>query len=189
MWLDKLKVSYLYKRVLLVNDSLLLGINGIDKMKNSIKKMRARDLDVWAHWDSTEINYHFVGTPIEIKNNVILPLINFLNETLPKCNTKMDFVFILETQLINYFKLYGFKMEPIIREEYYLGNDKLPQCPSHNPNYLEKWINLDDAFAIKWKYVLPHLKNKKTSPELNYLLRYLNTGDNIMDTVFIDITN
>ena len=61
MWLDKLNVCYLYKRVLLVNDSLLLGINGIDKMKNSIEKMRSMDLDVWGHWDSTEINYHFVA--------------------------------------------------------------------------------------------------------------------------------
>ena len=190
MWLDKLNVCYLYKRVLLVNDSLLLGINGIDKMKNSIEKMRSMDLDVWGHWDSTEINYHFVGTPIEIKNNVIIPLINFISETLPKCNNKMDYIHVLETQLIKHLKLHEFKMDVVIKEEYISENDIIRAvCPSHNPRYLERWINLDDAFAIKWKYVLPHLKGKNTSPEFNYLLRYLNTGDNIMDNIFPDIIN
>jgi hypothetical protein len=189
MWLDKLPKCYSYQRILLINDSLLLGINGIDKMRNSIEKMRAKDLDVWAHWDSTEIDYHFVGTPIEIKTNVILPLINFLKETLPKCNNKMEYIFVLETQLIKHFKLYGFKMETIIKEYYIIQNDSTPKCPSHNPRYLERWINLDDAFAIKWKYVLPHLKGKNTSPELNYLLRYLNTGDNIIDSIFPEIIN
>ena len=172
IWAANLPKCYKYKYIMMINDSLLLGINGIEKMKNSIEKMRSMDLDVWGHWDSTEVTYHFMCIPIEIKNNAIDSYISFMNQVLPECNTRVDYILKLETQITEYLKNNGFKMDVVIKQEYILESSVIPQCPTHNPRYLEKWINLDDAFAIKWKYVLPHLKGKNTSPEFNYLLRY-----------------
>lgn len=68
-------------------------------------------------------------------------------------------------------------------------------CPSHNPMLLKYWINNNESFAIKWKYVINYLEYKNIeSPYFKYLLRYLLTGDNVYKfegdgTVFIKSTS
>ena len=50
-------------------------------------------------------------------------------------------------------------------------------CPSHNPLNISSWLNNDNAFAVKWKWILPYLKtNNITSGYFKHLLRYIHIG-------------
>ena len=201
IWLDGLKKCEKYDRILLVNDSLILGINGIENMKKSINKIRNKNFDLWGHWSSSDLTYHYVGTPIEIKKNLRNELILFIEENLPKCNSGMDFIINIETKMIQYFKNKGYSTGVIFEEEYILRNisnltvrgrrllfNRLVRrrgaalhnyvCPSHNPALLRFWIYNKNAFAIKWKYVLPYLLFKNiVNPFFNYQLKYLHTSE------------
>ncbi len=182
IWLSGLHKCSKYERILLLNDSLILGINGINNMRQSIATMRNKDIDLWGHWDSSEIMYHYIGTPIEIKQGVRKDLISFIEENLPKCNTGWDFVIHIETKMIAHLTGLGYKTDVIIKENMILSQyfvyKKYISCPSHNPCFLKKWIHLPVSFAIKWKYVLPYLLfNNITHPFFNYLLRFLHTSE------------
>ena len=78
--------------------------------------------------------------------------------------------------MIEYFKSNGYTTGVIFEEKYInhkYGEHKFT-CPSHNPALLKYWIYNENAFAIKWKYVLPYLlfQNIK-NPFFNYQLKYL----------------
>jgi hypothetical protein len=179
IWLDGLnKLNNRYQWIMLINDSLLLGINGIDNMRDTINKMRNLDIDLWGHWDSYEINYHYVGVPIEFKYKLVNDLIIFLKAKLKTCKKKMDYVFNIETQLVVYLQKLNYKMTTVIKTKQY---DELKYtCPTHNPLLLKTWINNIDTFAVKWKYIISYLEYKNiVSPYFKYLLRYLLTGDNV----------
>ena len=180
MWLSGLEKCENYERILLINDSLILGINGIENMRNSIQKMRNKNFDLWGHWSSNEINYHYIGSPIEIKQCVRNDLILFIKNNAPQCNNGWDFIINIETKMIEYFKNNGYTTGVIFEEEYILRECKNRNfsCPSHNPSLLRFWINNEDAFAIKWKYVLPYILFKNiTNPFFNYQLKYLHTAE------------
>tara|TARA_R110001592_G_scaffold18816_3_gene77638 strand:+ start:5261 stop:7135 length:1875 start_codon:yes stop_codon:yes gene_type:complete len=177
IWRYGLMLAKKYDNILLINDSLILGINGIENMRNSIKKMRSQNFDLWGHWSSTEVSYHYVGTPIELKGTSIDLLLDFMNRVLPQCKNKMDYIRKLETKLVLFFKHRKMKTGVIFEQRNILLN-RMIVCPSHNPFLLHRWIDNKDAFAIKWKYTLPYLlyKNIK-NPFFNYLLRYLHTDE------------
>lgn len=180
MWLSGLKKCENYERILLINDSLIIGINGIENMRKSIEKMRNKNFDLWGHWSSTEVNYHYVGTPIEIKQCLRNDFILFIENNAPQCNNGWDFVLNLETKMIEHFKNKGYSTGVIFEEEYILREKKNLKiaCPSHNPSLLIFWVNDKNAFAIKWKYVLPYLLFKNiTNSFFNYQLRYLHTSE------------
>jgi len=184
VWLFGLHKCHDYERILLLNDSLILGINGIENMKKSIDIMRNKDIDLWGHWDSSELNYHYVGTPIEIKQCLLPYLINFLESILPTCKYEEDYIRKIETQIVNNVRKLGYKTDVILKEtdilnKYYKYKKNGPICcPSHYPSLLKHWIYKDCSFAIKWKYVLPHLLfNQIKHPFFNYLLRFLWTSE------------
>ena len=182
IWLDGLKKSSKYDNILLVNDSLLLGINGIENMRRSINNLRNKNVDIWGHWSSHEINYHYVGTPIEIKQKVRLELINFIDKNILLCKHKNDFILNIETKLIQYFKNNGYKTYVLLEENdicFKVKNYKKTfSCISHNPFLLKFWLSDSNAFAVKWKYILPYLLyNNITSSFLNFQLKYLHTSE------------
>ena len=183
IWLKALNNCDNYKRILLINDSLILGINGIENMRNSIDIMRNKDIDLWGHWDSSEINYHYIGTPIEIKQSVRKDLIKFIENNIYDCADGCDFVIKIETKMIEYLINIGYKTDCIIKETniVYKYYNKNISCPSHNPFLLKEWIYLPTSFAIKWKYILPYLLFKNIKhPFFNYLLRYLHTSQELL---------
>ena len=63
--------------------------------------MRATS-DFWGHWESNEVEWHIVGTPIEFKYNMIQEVTEFIKNTLPLCSNKMDFIFKLEVKFAKY---------------------------------------------------------------------------------------
>ena len=91
----------------------------------------------------------------------------------------MDYVFNVETQLITYFQKLNYTMSTVIKMKDIPNYQEHP-CPSHNPMLLKYWINNNETFAIKWKYVISYLEYKNlVSPYFKYLLRYILTGENI----------
>jgi hypothetical protein len=76
-----LKNNNKYSHVFLLNDSIILPINGIENFGNTILKMRETS-DFWGHWESNEIEWHLVGTPIEFKFSMINDVINFINSSI-----------------------------------------------------------------------------------------------------------
>ena len=180
VWLSGLKQCEKYERILFMNDSLILGINGIENMRNSIQKMRNKNYDLWGHWSSTEVRNHYVGTPIEIKQCLRNEMISFIELNIPKCNNGWDFVVNLETKMVEYCQNKGYATGVIIEESDILREFKNRNftCPSHNPSLLRFWINNEDAFAIKWKYVLPYLLFSNIKHHFfNYQLKYLHTAE------------
>jgi len=173
IWLDALQKESIktYNWIMLLNDSVLLGINGIENMRNTIINMRNCS-DVWAHWDSYEVNYHYIGTPMEIKNIVIDKFIYFLKSIIPTCKKKVDYILKIETKIIQYLKQNGFKTNCVIKVKE--GNNAV------NPLILKKWINNPETFAFKWKYHISYLRDDNIkSSYFKYLLRYLLTGNNV----------
>ena len=184
IWRHGLTLAKNYENILLINDSLILGINGIENMRNSIKKMRSQNFDLWGHWSSSDISYHYVGTPVELKGTSIDLLLDFMNRVLPKCKKRMDYVKKLETKLVLFFQSRKLKTGVILEEKKILSSSEVTNLYFVNPYSLNNWINNKNAFAIKWKYMLPFLLYKNIQhPFFNYLLRYLHTDEyNLFDS-------
>ena len=163
--------NIIYDWILLINDSLLFPINGVQNMKNTILNMRI-DSDFWGHWDSNEVSWHIVGTPIEFKYDLLDDVIYFIKKNILISNSRWDYIEKIETKFAQYLTDKGYKYNVLIKSSDY-GNYC---CPSHNPYLINKWINNINSFAIKWKYSISYLKNTIVSQEFNYLTRYLYYG-------------
>ena len=176
IWLDGLKniKNNNYEWIFLINDSLLFPINGNDNFKNTINTMR-EDSDFWGHWDSDEISWHIVGTPIEFKAIMIDTVINFIDNNIIKCNQEYDYINIIETKFAQNMIDNGYKYKVVINTNTITDKHNIP-CPSHNPYLIKQWINNKNAFAIKWKYCISYLNNNIVSNEFNYLTRFLHYG-------------
>jgi len=165
-----------YEWIFFINDSVILPINGINNFKKTINNMRSTS-DIWSHWESNEIKYHAIGTLIEFNIKVIPSLINFLNEKLNKTNyTKEYFIYEVEVCIIEYLISLGFKYNSVIK----LNTLNIPSntlCPIFNPIIINQWINREETFAIKWKYMLNYINNNDNQI-FNYLVRYLHFGSN-----------
>lgn len=179
MWLDGCKQlrtqSNNYDWVTLINDSMLIGINGIGNMQETIHEMENKDLDFWGHWDSSEISYHIMSSLYVLKYNVIDYYIRFCDEFLISCKTKQDIILRCETKFTLYLNANGFKSEAVIQETSYPLVKKIP-TPSHNPVNIGYWINNKRAFGIKWKYVLANLADKLLNNEFKERLKLIHIG-------------
>uniref|UniRef100_A0A6C0AGT4 Rhamnan synthesis protein F n=1 Tax=viral metagenome TaxID=1070528 RepID=A0A6C0AGT4_9ZZZZ len=176
--IDLFKLKYKY--LLFTNDSVIFPINGIEQFQKIIQKQREKS-DIWGHWNSQEIQLHFVGTLIELKIDILIDaFFNFLNLNIKDYETskkdKMYYIFNVEVKLLEYFKNLGYKTSSILdyKKFNYIGH-----ISPFNPDNFYKWLKDPDCFAIKWKYMcnyinLEYFKN----PNLNYLLRYLHFGPN-----------
>lgn len=164
-------ISYVF----LLNDSILLPIHGVENFKNTIKKMR-NTCDFWGHWDSNEIEWHIVGTPIEFKYNMINDVVQFIEDKIKICDSNSDkynYVKNMEVKFATHLKNKGYKHNVVIDVN---TLDRTLICPPFNPGNIYKWINNLDSFGIKWKYMISYLNQKNVSSELNYLTRYLYYG-------------
>ena len=172
-----------YEWILLLNDSILLPINGLINFQNTITNMR-KNCNFWGHWDSNKIRYHSISSINEYNINLIDDLLNFYRNKLNNniCS-KSYFIFELETKQTKYLinKGYIYKcvvpidtiiIDPINIYSYFYIN--------FNPNVFIQWINREEVFAIKWKYMLNYINNKNINNQiLNYLIRYIYFGSYI----------
>lgn len=167
---ENVNTSYVF----LLNDSIILPIHGIENFKNTITKMR-NTCDFWGHWDSNEIEWHIIGTPIEFKYNMIHDIVQFIEDKIKLCtNTdKHFFIHNVEVKFAKYLIDKGYKHNVVINVN--TLNQKLT-CPVFHPGNIYKWINNPDSFGIKWKYMISYLNQNTVCPELNYLTRYLHYG-------------
>ena len=161
--------------IFLLNDSIILPINGIDRFKNTIQKMR-NTCDFWGHWDSNEIEWHIIGTPIEFKYNMIHDVVQFIEEKIKICDSNSDkhnYIYNMEVKFATHLKNKGYKHGVVINVNTLEQN---VLCPVFNPVNIDKWIKNPNSFAIKWKYMISYLKKNMVTPELNYLTRFLYYG-------------
>ena len=161
-----------YEWVLFINDSLLLGINGIDNFENNINVMRNSGCDFWGQWETKHVNLHLVGTPIEFKIKCLNEIINFITNTLPLCKSENDYIIKLEIGFTRNLINKGYKKNSLLNDI----NFKMGQHGFFEPKTLKQWINKPETFAIKWKYCISYLNADIVSQEFNYLTRYLHYG-------------
>ena len=162
-----------YSHVFLLNDSIILPINGITNFGNTIQEMRATS-DFWGHWESNEIEWHIVGTPIEFKYSMINDIANFIKSILPLCVNRQDYILKMKVKFAKHLVNMGYKWNTVIK--YKDIDNKNIICPVFNPVNVKTWINNPNTFAIKWKYIISYLNQNVVSPELNYLTRFLYYG-------------
>jgi hypothetical protein len=172
--LSNLKNSSAYDWILLLNDSILMPINGIENFKNTIDTMRINS-DFWGHWDSIELRYHIIGALMEFKYNLIEEIIIFISNTLKSCKQDFDYIDKMETSLTQYLINKGYTYNVVIKHDNIISTNIYP-CPSHNPYLINQWINNKSSFAIKWKYCISYLNKDVVSSEFNYLTRFLYYG-------------
>jgi hypothetical protein len=162
-----------YSHIFLLNDSIIMPINGITNFDNTIQQMRATS-DFWGHWESNEIEWHIVGNPIEFKYSMINDIANFIESILPLCFNKQDYIFKIEVKFASHLVNMGYKCNTVVKIKDI--DNKNIICPIFNPVNLKTWINNPNTFAIKWKYMISYLNQNMVSPELNYLTRFLYYG-------------
>jgi hypothetical protein len=162
-----------YSHIFLLNDSIILPINGIINFGKTIEQMRATS-DFWGHWESNEVEWHIVGTPIEIKYSMINDVANFIQKTIPICANRDDYILKLEVKFAKYLVDIGYKWNTVVKINSLDSKNVI--CPVFNPVNIQKWINNPSSFGIKWKYMLSYLNQNIVSPELNYLTRFLYYG-------------
>ena len=171
---ENVNTSYVF----LLNDSIILPIHGIENFKNTITKMR-KTCDFWGHWDSNEVEWHILGTPIEFKYNMINDVVQFIKDEIKTCdlnnsnNNKRTYVYNVEVKFAKYLLDKGYKHNVVIKID---TLDQTLPCPVFNPGNIYKWINNPDSFGIKWKYMISYLSQNNVSSDLNYLTRYLHYG-------------
>jgi len=162
-----------YSHVFLLNDSIVLPVNGIVNFGKTIQQIRAT-CDFWGHWESNEVEWHIVGTPIEFKYNIINDVKNFIQNTIPTCSNKIDYILKMEVKFAKHLVNMGYKWNTVIKNNELETKNVI--CPVFNPINIQKWINNPSTFGIKWKYMISYLNQNIVSPELNYLTRFLYYG-------------
>jgi hypothetical protein len=172
-----------YNKVLLVNDSVLLGINGPDAMRDSLNRIWEQNVDYWGHWDSAHeknnIGFHYVGVPVGLTANAVPIMKAYLTARIPHCWTKHDWILRVEVPLASYMRAHGLRIASVLIESEWLDlpiHHKLT-CASHNPSHIHKWIHRKEAFALKWKYALSEIPPHAIQhPYFRYITRYLLTS-------------
>lgn len=156
-----------YSHLLIVNDTILFPIHGIDNMRNTFNKFS--NTDFWGIWSSPEQKEHIMSPFLHYSNKTF----NFLKSTLNKYSFT-DFVSAQqwEVNILQEMKSEKFSTGYVV-DYRTLGNLNF-QCPIMHKNIFPKWINRPEVFAIKWKYIGNYInKDKLNMPYMNYLLRYL----------------
>jgi hypothetical protein len=189
MWLEaciQLKSQQIiYEWITLMNDSMIVGINGIDKMANTISEMEKSNVDFWGHWDSCEITYHIMSSMYNFKYPILDYFIDFAAVNLNKSITKADIVVNCETKWTIFLQQNGFTTGSVIDKGVYpfqppkifrYNKYNVINGPSHNPLNISSWINNDRAFGIKWKYILAYLKEDNLNNEIKERLKYIHIG-------------
>jgi len=173
-YLNSNNVINKYSHLLLVNDSIIFPIHGIQEMQNSINKI-INTCDYFGIWNSPEHQDHLVSSFLHFSSKMISSIKSYLNNyNLLDCGTagNLNDAQKCEINFVSYLSKHNFKYKTII--DYKSLNNIKYQCPIFHPNVFPQWINRKDVFAIKWKYMCNYInKNKINNSYLNYLLRYI----------------
>ena len=177
--------NVVYTWIALLNDSMIIGINGIDNMANTISEMENSNVDFWGHCDSSEISYHIMSSMYNFKYPILDYFIDFATTNLNKSITKADIVINCETKWTMFLQQHGFTTGAVIDTNAYpfqppkifrYDINNVINVPSHNPMNISSWINNERAFGVKWKYILPYLKEVNLNNEIKERLKYIHIG-------------
>ena len=157
-----------HDNILLINDSILFPIHGINNMRHTMNMMRNKS-DYWGIWNSPEQKIHIMSPFIEFKQKMLGDLKNYINFSNPiTYESGVNF----EVNLVEYFTKLHYKYTTVVDYKS-LGNLNYV-CPIMHPDVFPRWINRSDVFAIKWKYMGNYLNKKGLKiPYMNNLLRFL----------------
>ena len=160
--------------ILMLNDSILFPIHGVENCLNTIQEMRSTS-DFWGHWDSNEVSWHIVSSVFEIKYQLIDDVLRlFPSDNYIKLDF-WDFVCRFEIPFAQNLINMGHKYNVVVKDSE-LDYERPKQCSAHNPYVLSKWIRNKKSFAIKWKYAISYLNDTSISKEFNFLTRFLYYG-------------
>jgi hypothetical protein len=177
IWTDVLAKGFIkeYDWVLLINDSMLFPIHGINEMLNIIKEKRSKS-DFWGLYLSNEGGRleqnieHLCSSFIEFNSASIKKLKEFYKENIYKCNSTEDVIDLIELKQTEFLLENNFKMETVIS---YKNLKQIENSIMFNPINTKKYIINKECFGIKWKYLGNYLNyGELDNKYLNYLLRY-----------------
>jgi hypothetical protein len=161
-----------YEWVMFINDSLILGVNGISNFENVIKEQRSSGNHFWGQHLTRHVDLHLIGSPVEFKIELVSEIINFISEALPICKTYFDYIIKLEIGFTKNLLNKGYTLSAVYNDKNFI----FKEAGFYYPANIKKWINNPNTFAIKWKYTISYLNKDVVSPELNYLTRFLYYG-------------
>jgi hypothetical protein len=167
-----------YTHLLLVNDTLVFPIHGINNMSNSINNI-INTCDYFGIWNSPEHKEHVISSFLHFNSKLIIPLKNYFNKyNISHCSTagNLNSVQLCEINLVSHFSSLGYKHKTVVNYKTISNNNTFLQyrCPIFHPNVFPLWINKPEVFAIKWKYMGNYINKQKLNiPYMNYLLRYI----------------
>lgn len=168
-----LKKKIVYDYIFLLNDSLILPINGIKNFEKTIKLMRSSS-DFWGHWASNEIQWHIISALFEFKYKMIKDIVKFMENNIFVCKNKGDYIHKCEVKFSQYLVDKGYTANTVIKSNNYFNLNCT--CPVFNPQNIGQWIKNPRSFAIKWKYTISYINKNMVTPEMNYLMRFLYYG-------------
>jgi len=171
-----------YDNILFVNDSVLFPVNGLANMRETINRMNIYDF--WGHWDeympSMKIQFIY-SCFLHFKQKTSADIILYLDEWLPKCTNRTEFINYIEWKLPNYIFNKKYSIGTVIPfKELKLRNVVYNNIYTHNPSVISKWLFKPETFGIKFKYILFFLNKNSTflTSSFWYLTRYLYVGKN-----------
>jgi hypothetical protein len=168
-----LKNKAVYDYIFLLNDSLILPVNGIENFEKTIYLMRSTS-DFWGHWASNEIQWHIISAQFEFKYNMINDIVKFITNKIKTCKNKADYIHNCEIKFAQYLINKGYKSNTVIKANEYTNLNVI--CYALNPANISNLLQNSNIFAIKWKYSISYLNKNIATPELNYLTRFLYYG-------------
>ena len=156
--------------------------NGLANMRETIINMQTHD--IWGHWDEympTSKLQFIYSCFYHFKYSVSRDIIEYLNEWLPRCTNRTEYINYVEWRMPNY--LFNKKYDigsVIVFNSLNIKNPRFNKIVTHNPSVIGRWIFKPDTFAIKYKYILYFLnKNSQyLTPQFWYLTRFLYVGEN-----------
>lgn len=171
-----------YDNILFVNDSVLFPTNGLANMKETIINMQSHD--IWGHWDEympTSKLQFIYSCFYHFKFSVVGDIITYLEEWLPKCNNRIEYINFVEWRMPNYLFKNNHNIGSVI--VFNSLNIKYPifnKIITHSPPVIGRWIFRPETFAIKFKYILYFLNKNSNNltPQFWYLTRFLYVGEN-----------
>jgi hypothetical protein len=156
-----------YSWILLLNDSMLLSIHGIEHMKTTILNMR-KTHDFWGLYEYNEPTIHLCRCFIEFNRNSFAELIKLYNKYIISLKTTPYEITKLEQIQTQHLVNQGFTYSAVVRYNYSTHSNSNIMLKHENINIL---LFNKDCFGIKSNYLDCHIKYD--NPYLNYLMRFL----------------
>lgn len=170
-----------YEWVLLINDSILFPIHGVEEMGRIIHEKRCSS-DFWGlnYSDETRedklIINHLCSAFIEFNRKCMDKLLEFYDENIKSCENTVDVINNIERRQTKFLIDNNFKMDCVISYQEIVD---LKHSKMFNPINSLKYMNNKKCFGIKWKYMGNYINFSKTNNSyLNYLVRFLKVSSN-----------